>query len=262
MKSYKTILLAFIAAVACSALAKPQRGISAADGTEYAESASAPTAADYIQDGLVLCLDAIENVAMGVCNHAVPYVFNIAPEGDYYRLDKITFNEETKSFSRPLSYLSPVSNDSFCSPFRNLECTIDYVSSPTVPSGYFNAWGCGVNPTTNGWSYVFTSVRYNILQVSKEGSYASDVLTPSQKYHSTIVIDGKTMFSYCEGEYDKQKNFISEGYQYCNQFSFSSSPRYGNYAIEGMRCFRLYNRVLSEEEIAHNYQIDLARFGE
>ena len=119
-----------------------------------------------------------------------------------------------------------------------------------------------MNPTTNGWAYVFVSSRYNILQVSQDGSFYSDVLTPSQRHHSTIVIDGKTMFSYCEGEYDKQKNFISEGYQYCNQFSFASVPRYDVYAIEEMRCFRLYNRVLSDEEIAWNYQVDLLRYGE
>lgn len=256
------VFLVALAATAASSLlsAAPIRSSLGGDGEEYIDAA-APTAADYIHDGLVLCLDAIENVAMGVSDHTVPYVFNIAPGGVYFRLDSVTFDEETASFSRPQKYLSALTDDSVCSPFRNLNATVEYFAAYTT-TGYDNGWGCGVNPTTNGWSYVFISSRYNILQVSQEGSFVADALTPSQKHHSTIVIDGKTMFSYCEGEYDKQKNFMSEGYQYCNQFGFSTIPRYSNSAVSGMRCFRLYNRALSEEEIAWNYKIDLARFGE
>ena len=134
MKQFLTITTLVLMAFA--AYGSPVKSEVAAKGISFSDDAGTiPSASDYIQDGLVLCLDAIENVAMGVSDHSVPYVFNIATEGDYYRLDKITFNEETKSFSRPRSYSKPVSNDSFCAPFRNLKCTIDYVASPTVPSG-------------------------------------------------------------------------------------------------------------------------------
>lgn len=249
-------------AVGSTAFAAPVRSIVAADGEEYEVVYNGPSCRDYVQDGLVLCLDAIENVAMGVSDHTEPYVFNIARGGDYYRLDQITFNEETKSFDRP--YVAGIlsKSDSFCAPFRNLSVTAEYCAEDEITGTYGNGWGCGCNPTTNGWSYIFYSLRNNYLRVSGTGQRPSDIISPTDSTHSTIVIDGKTMYSYCYGEYDKQRAFTSEGYQYCNYFAFGTVVRYNFSPITKFHCFRLYNRPLTEEEIAWNYAVDLARFGE
>ena len=259
----KTIAFLWVVALCIAGVdASPVKSLVAAESEVYEVVSDGPSCRDYIQDGLVLCLDAIENVAMGVSDHTVPYVFNIARGGDYYRLDQITFDEETKSFNRPYVVGIYSRSNEFSAPFRNLKATVEFYSEEQTTSTYGNGWGCGTIPSTNGWSYIFFSLRNNGLRVRKNENSGYFQIIPSDPKHSSIVIDGGTMTSFCGGQYDSMVTFTSEGYQYCNYFAFGSVTRYNFSPITKFHCFRLYNRVLTEEEIAWNYSIDVARFGE
>ena len=254
--------LAGVGAVAAgAAAARPIRSLIGNEGLGFT-GAAIPSAKDYVQDGLVLMLDFFENVAMGVSDHSVPYVYNITPSGATYTLDRITFDEENLGFSRPRAYVAPSSDSRLTSPFANCNATVELVADYYAGmDGYANGWGCGAYPTQDGYSFVFVALKNNQLRVSKTGAQVWDSLTPTDRSHSAIIISGNTMTSYCRGMYDKTASFTSTGPQYCNQFGFGFIPGFNTALIDHTRCFRLYNRALTEDELMHNYLIDQARFG-
>ena len=256
--------LAGVGAVAAGAAAfgRPIRSSVGSCGGGYIELPSGPSAKDYVQDGLVLMLDFFENVAMGKSDHSVPWVYNIVPGGATYNLNNITFDEEMLAFSRPQIYMTPSTDSRLTSPFATCNATVELVADyHDGMSSIANGWGCGVNPNQDGYAFVFVALKNNQFRVSKTGTQVWDTLTPTDRSHSSIVISGNTMTSYCRGMYDKTASFTSTGPQYCNQFAFAAIPRYTNAPVDCTRCFRLYNRVLTEEELAYNYTIDQARFG-
>ena len=219
------------------------------------------TAADYVQDGLVLMLDYYENIAMGVSDHTVPYVYNIVPNGANYVLDNITFDDVMRGFSRAQG-TSVLSNDSrLTSPFATCNATVELVADYHVGmDSLANGWGCAANPTQDGYAFVFVAAKNNQLRVSKTGAQVWDTLTPTDRSHSAIVISGNTMTSYCRGVYDKTVTFTSTGPQYCNQFAFGGIPRYSAARVDCTRCVRVYSRTLSADEIRRNCEIDRIRF--
>ena len=68
------------------------------------------------------------------------------------------------------------------------------------------------------------------------------------------VYDGKDYVKYLDGY-----NNLSIS---SNSININGENQYGNYRnIFSAHCIRLYNRALSESEIAYNYLIDRERFG-
>ena len=66
MKKLYLFLLSSACCCLTAAFASPQRGESAAKSLAFADDDSAPTAADYVQSGLVNFWDGIENADWGV----------------------------------------------------------------------------------------------------------------------------------------------------------------------------------------------------
>jgi hypothetical protein len=224
-----------------------------------AAGAKGPSAKDYVQDGLVAMWDVVENISLGESDHSRPYVYNIAPNGPVFTINNVTFDEATMSYSTPSSSSHTKIDPALVNGFVNRNCTVEFLTAEANASA--NGWGAAAAQTVDGFAYVFVSVGKNSLWVSKDGTQRFDTLDPTDKRHSSIVISGNTMSSYCGGVFDKSATFLSQGYQYVTQFGFLSIPRYNVSRASGMRCFRLYNRALTAEEIAHNYEIDKARFG-
>jgi hypothetical protein len=217
-----------------------------------------PTAKDYVQTGLVAMWDVIENISLGESDHSRPYVYNIAPNGPVFTIDNVTFDETTMSYSTPLASSHTKTDPALVNGFVNRNCTVEFLAAKAAAPA--NGWGAAVNPTVDGFAFVFVSQGNNVLRVSKDGTQTWNTLTPTDKLHSSIVISGNTMSSYCGGVFDKSTTFSSQGYQYVTQFGFLTIPRYNSSRASGMRCFRLYNRALTAAEIAANYAIDKARF--
>jgi len=216
------------------------------------------TARDYIQDGLVAMWDVIENISMGESDHSRPYVYNIAPNGPVFTINNVTFDEATMSYSTPSSSSHVKTDPALVNGFVNGNCTVEFLAAEAAATA--NGWGVAASPTVDGFAYVFVSPGNNFLRVSKDGTQTWNTLSPTDKLHSSIVISGSTMSSYCGGVFDKSATFSSQGYQYVTQFGFLSIPRYSGSRASGMRCFRLYSRALTADEIAANYAIDKERF--
>lgn len=242
MKPHKTILLAFIAAVASLALAKPQRGISAADGTEYAESASTPTAADYIQDGLCILWDGIENIDWGVHSDAITTWTDLMSGltiPNVKVVDGIAIDFTKNGASKYFTLISNIVSSAYM--------TIEVVTQEQ--DVYTGSW---FQRSRNGGSAWMTSVACNWSYWNYFGKYLwfpAGTYSPNTR---TLSVDGELARSYCGGtlcaEVPVPEPHIDEG-----RCLFYSGVK--------LCCVRFYDRPLTHDEILHNNEVDKARFG-
>lgn len=242
----KKIIVLLFATVSVLAVAKPQRGISAADGIEGVDDGddTAYTAADYIQDGLVCIFDGIENVGWGEHNNDATRWVNLVDNssiairnnnhfGNYYlRINSTLANVlPTKDL---INSGSPFTAEvvGFCGSYQSC-ANIGYQNQIS----FYFAWG--------SYCYMFQN-GYDGFTISGVGN-AYTVMT------GTVVYDGTTITFYFP------KGRMSKSYNMVWTTQTANSPLSVNDG--GTCCLRIYNRVLTEDEIYYNFKVDAERFG-
>ena len=242
MKSDKTILLAFIAAVACLALAKPQKGINAAYGTEYAEDAPVPTAADYIQGGLCILWDGIENIDWGVHSDAITTWIDLMSGltiPNVKVVDGIAIDFTKDGTSKSFTLVRNIVSSAYM--------TFEVVTQEQDVYAY--SW---FQRSRNGGSAWTTSLSCNWSYGQYFGNFFYFPDSTRSPNTRTLSIDGELVRVYCGGslcgEIPVPEPHIDEG-----RCIFNSGVK--------ICCVRLYDRPLTPDEMSHNNLIDKARFG-
>jgi len=267
MKPYKTILLAFIMAVACLALAKPQRGINAADGTEFTEEVES-TAILYIQDGLIAHWDGLENIGYGYHDSSATIWKNLVGTGD---IDIYTQNAEWHSdslYGKPREWVSPSHNlalgtatsiPDFAYTVEVVLRTADNIKQVLYQKGVWES-------TTKQHVYFSSNGSIQFARATSGPTTGIAVSALPYAYHAarTCGQDNSTVSVYLNGAV-----YTSPVYR---GTSFGGTvQRFGcgignredlAFPFVGEICaMRFYNRVLSDEEIAYNFGLDAERFG-
>jgi len=271
------------------AIAKPQRSILGADGTEYTVSA-APSAADYIQDGLILMWDGIENAGVGIHDPDASVWVDLV-SGVELRIQSTAYwsrgglvidrqkNGVTTVFkgypffsvysdavdARTLTFETVYSLDYYGGTSGS---GVNYLVRPTInigdrPYGHLcprsdNAVYLNVN--LSGLGYYWKNATANALGIhSLSGSYSPNGI----RAYCKLYIDGFATGS--GGTYPtSQVSDADVDFQYLKQGTARIGP-YGNSAtnvsVDVIHNYRIYNRPLSDSEVYHNYLIDKERFG-
>lgn len=219
---------------------------------------SIPTAKDYVQDGLVAMWDGIENAGYGVHGPSATVWKDLVSEVDWVK--------QNTELSYPI-----FSADSAV--FDGTNCFVNI--TPSIVSawngGKITIEACGAT------EFLATSTDQHIWELNlgirnehwfrKDSQYITWGQPKFTNYDSlsrlntprvsSVLFDGVNLMQYIDGEYKVSATPIISG-------SVSSSPCF---LIGGGRLFtgevkniRIYNRVLTAEEIEHNYEIDKARF--
>lgn len=269
----KKIIVLLFAAVSAIVIAKPQRGISAADGIEYAESASAPTAADYIQDGLIVMYDAIENAGVGLHDSnatvwtelvGLPFVSCNLPMRDHTILDNgILCTSRLPMVRRPAdpyAFMAEISEG------YTMQLAIT-LSEEDMNGGFagLNVSGFNFKGQVDSYGQLF---RYSTCQ---------PVMARANRnfpQHTTLSIAADAVGNNTRFLYDEIVWFAGQSFSifaadktYYPAIGINSTGRvhdtYGAGAGNGVvyHNFRIYNRALTPDEISHNNRIDKARFG-
>ena len=200
-----------------------------------------PTAADYVQDGLCIMWDGIENVDWGehsddittwtdlIGGLTIPNVVVVdgvaidhTKNGYYKYFTRIRDIVSSAYMTFEIASLDQEANYSWCQRTRN-------GGTEWTPSLYSN------------WHY-FTWFR-------KYLSFPADTRFPNTR---SLSADGETVRGYCGGKFysdcSVEEPHIDEG-----RCLFYSGVK--------ICCVRFYDRPLSEEEIKYNNLIDKIRFG-
>ena len=243
-----------------------------------------PTARDYVQDGLVAMWDGIENAGWGVHDHAATSWKDLVGTNDL-TLSKSPVSENIgwwtdKSYFSPYKVARTVGNcfirrgvisQDFVNCVNSANLTaevcfktlVSYSHNPGLFRAYESSytqlvlliWDKDFSFRGEGWYPAeaargrldwergkFTSCSYRAYGID---SYADGFNSSTGKMQVKIATTSSSSPSMTTG----------------GTIVLNSQSRTDYDSLQGeMYCVRLYNRALTDQEIAHNYAIDKARF--
>ena len=206
---------------------------------------SETASSDYVQDGLVLLLDGIQNIRGG---HSTSTNVWEDLSGNNYdvTMKNITINENNMYFSGGSSIMYSSNNIDAVS----VEMVLELEESPN-DSQYIASFGSlykilAWTPSEKGFSLGHGKKRYLVENLYKKNSISVQY-SPDVMYLNSKKLDNSL-----------------------NMESWSSAPKYpfmisgyaNGWRLKGkIYSIRIYNRALTQDEINHNYEIDKKRFG-
>jgi hypothetical protein len=206
------------------------------------------SAKSYVQDGLILHLDGIENVGYGKHESSPSGWKNLV--GD----NEMTFNAATSFDSNRALVRSAIG--SITVNFQDQDLTIDIVATRMFN---FSSTDAYYQDTTSNGSY------NNIISYNRQIYYARQNFLSSfpesaipQNIPSSIIVTVRSglVTLYVNGVeiLSEQKTAKTISVTYIRT-SYTANNSQDIYSM------RRYNRALTDEEIAHNYAVDKERFG-
>lgn len=214
---------------------------------------SAPTARDYVQDGLVMHFDAIENRAYGERDTAITSWYDLVGgvELKRYYVDPVWGETSVKTTGG----WNAARID-----FGLVDMTMECLSSKTT--GYSIAMGNNtrleLNPSFNGRFFLGNAnVVGNGTNVSRWSPWTNDDVISSRGFVARLS-SGVLTLSLVGVAVDP---IVQSGVTFqSGQVAWTPFRQYGQTVDEYM-AMRVYSRALTDAEVAANYAVDKARFG-
>ena len=267
----------------------PVKSMLGADKESFLGGPEIPTAEDYVQDGLIVMWDGIENAGLGIHDDEAAYWIPAVGDASLKIPATSYWTENALFIDRKVSRTSTnISNsDSFrmltdavnarSLTFQNVWTLYEYgtsvgsglgeavrnVMGPGSVYGHLcarSATSVWLNANGSGNGYYWSSAK-NIGDVG--GTHAlTATYTPYGAraicglYHGSVPLIQDAVLP--------DQRVADENVSFAN---LRSSTWYiGAYSnlqntVDEIHCYRIYNRPLSAEEIAYNYLIDKMRFG-
>ena len=241
--------------------------VAARNGAWAKSGGGVPTARDYVQDGLVVMFDGIENAGFGkhddnafpidlcgnaILNHSLTSS-SILVGDDYVAVDE----NKIITYDAPI-LKSLITNDK--STWTGESCSYFSGKNPGFDS-YVRILGDFYSSNIAYSSHYFGFQLYAQALSNREGGIVRSLFNYSFHQNTWISIS----FAFEQGE--PISNAVNGTfYDYMNMGY--NSTHYGDYVFIGRaenhvgkyRNIRIYSRALTTDEIAHNYAIDKARF--
>ena len=213
----------------------------------------------YVQDGLVACWDGIENAGAGIHDSAAT-VWEDIVGGYKFALTGVTVDDDRMTFAGTATSYGTLDN-------AGGTATFGAAKNGTMEIVYASSTGTGTQvllQSTSGFGLAFGFYQGKIITSTVTGStfpFALDTTTnsiairySSSKPVSPIYTNGwslaATSGTDAWGSANASTTFIGVRASKANNTHFAGS----------IYCIRLYNRQLTDEEIAANYAVDQFRF--
>ena len=216
-----------------------------------------PTARDYVQDGLIGLWDGIENAGWGVHDPSATTWKDLSGHGydlscfnSYEWLDSaVKLSGGSRPIYRPHTIIGKLGADAHVSIVAEAESNGGVI------------FGAGQGPENS--AIVFTR-RSNgaFVQIANSSSAGIKNIVPfSETLFSIAVNYSSGDIAYSEVNGIQKNPYYSFGGTYCSTLCVGDRANDSSVPFTGkVHTIRIYSRVLTAEEIAHNYKIDKARF--
>lgn len=217
-----------------------------------------PTSDGYVQNGLVLMFDAIENAGRGLHSSDSQEWIDVGGKAGF------SPHWGTCIFSEKIATLNACVlrgvNGYFTSGLNAAKFTVQYIIPSSTDQRGYVFWRYGSSSTNPS---IEIQRNYDLTMYSDTGQSFLNSGLDSSHIFRTITIDGNewTMYdrtnSVAKTVSYTQKTFISS-----NQLALLGSAQGSSaYHYTGTACaIRIYSRALTAAEIASNYAVDAQRF--
>ena len=200
---------------------------------------------DYVQDGLVLLLDGIQNIRGG---HSTSTNVWEDLSGNNYdvTMKNITINDNNMYFSGDTSIMYSLNNIDAVSVEMVLE-----LEESSQGDQYIASFGSiykilAWTPSEKGFSLGNGKKRYLLEDLYKKSSI-------SVQYNPDVMyLNSKKL----------ENSVVSTSWSAAPKYPFMISGYANGWRLKGkIYSIRVYNRALTQDEINHNYEMDKKRFG-
>lgn len=270
-------------------IAAPERSMLGADGIGLQQKESTYTAADYIQDGLVNLWDAVENAGWGEhVDYSTSWTDLVGGfvlqtgggvtgdfTGGYAHYKAAFFNGAgDPSTLRGVRYYNKAIRQRQV--INSGRWTIEIVHRPKSATSYLYLFGLMYSHTALCMEPSRLIFRSGILLSGTSLPYTPRVSNTKESRSIICSADEMAIHTYKDGIADSMSELNSStvwagnhsgpllAINTCIGFTAYSNPNNwdaNQMGVSDIYCFRVYNRPLTEEEIAYNYSIDQMRFG-
>lgn len=230
------------------------------------------TASDYVQEGLIAMWDGIENVGYGLHDSSSPIWVDLIGDNDL-TLHETTLWEDKCSYQPNNQTLTAYrENSSLDWNFAEIVCDWSLMAGTSTTAMFFSG-GKSVSddcPNVFGnWLEWYNSGRtkyfVKFIPTGRAVSHAEieSLVGDLDALKGTISIDKVNSMIWRNAEQlEMISNSIGYLYNTANIIFIGSNQMNGERGFRGkFYNVRIYNRVLSQDEIKHNYLIDKGRFG-
>lgn len=224
----------------------------------------------YIEDGLVLHLDAIDNIGEGDSKHSDTSNIwkDLSGNGNDATLTNINQSDAESGWDDNCLKLDGIDDYAVIKDSATMKPTNQTIEI------VFNRTGKATN-TVDGRAIVFVrwygyTVELNNINADNQfsisygrrssGGYliSKKIATLNKKYHVAATTENNLTKLYLNSMYDSEMEQIKDAYSSMNETNIG---RYNDTYTKGnIYSIRMYNRALTQEEINHNYEIDKHRF--
>jgi len=247
---------------AATLFGKPVRGLVGQEGLEFAGPGN-PTARDYVRNGLIRMWDGIENVGPGL-PHApdspswVDHVTGLvaAVQADAYWSDTALCRDSKAAGSLSMAQIG----DAYSYDYWHFK-TVEAVCEITQGGFVFSDTSYKDSSIYSGHTYLWASGTSRLAL----GHYSAKTVlirkAPATYAFSQDTVNGEMV------TVGASVNGLEEDVGKFNDYFSGPGIRIGggasaNRAMLGrIYALRFYDRVLGVDELAHNYEVDKARFG-
>lgn len=215
-----------------------------------------PTARDYVQDGLIGLWDGIENAGWGVHDPSATTWNDLSENGN----DLSCFNSyEWLDSAVRLSGGRPIYRPNTIIGSHGADAHVCVVAEAESNGGVIFGAGQGHKDS----AIVFTR-RSNgaFVQIANSSSAGIKNIVPfSETLFSIAVNYSSGDIAYSEVNGIQKNPYYGFGGTFCSTLCVGDRANDSSVPFNGkVYTIRIYSRVLTAEEIAHNYAIDKARF--
>ena len=232
------------------------------------------TAKDYVQDGLIAMWDGIENAGLGVHDQNATkwknlvgtedMVFNQSFEYDIYN-DSVLFRDDNRSGLRARSQMSITMTNDMTIEGMMLVPNVKPIWDVRMCIGLLYAEKTGVFPFARGATHI-PSLKYSASYNDDSDRFFGNP-KKGETVSSVILFRraDKSFDGYYNGKYvgsigSQDDNWLGDNIILKPVFISKQLSDYMIGCDIRIHYMRIYSRVLTAEEIAHNYEIDKARF--
>ena len=231
---------------------------------------SAPTARDYVQDGLIAMWDGIENAWWGVHDPNATTWKDLAGTNDLTMDSNVVWQDKC-SFQNDWKMTAKRDNSSITWAFAEVVCDWSLIAGTSHFSACFSAGSAAGSDLPNiygNWVAWYNSGRTKYFcQFHANGrpTKCAEIESPVSEtsyLHGTLSFDKTNQIVWRNAQ---QLTMQDQGTTYlytdANKIFIGSNNSNNERSFKGkFYCVRLYSSVLSSAQIAANYAIDKARF--
>ena len=234
------------------------------------------TARDYVQDGLVAMWDGIENAGLGVHDPSATMWKDLVGGYDLTVPSSLTWKDSCLSFDGKYSAYNLELPHSMIGLVWTCECVYTIKEQGLNYKGLFgarNIGGVGFNQVygLNYWSDVSGGWNMGIgssndIAISSYPSLAKLVVVNRTNYLVLGQKSDKKLIAGTDGVISVEKqirdvtNTTHNGFMLGRAYDPPTKPETLRALKSDIYTFRLYNRTLTDSELAANYAVDKVRF--